>query len=600
MLDTGAAVLSPWFGSSFMSESSGAQPPSLSPPAPAPALSVIIACRNGATTLGETLEGLAAQVWDRPWEVILADNGSSDGSVALFEGFAAEHPRPDLAWRVIDASAEAGKPFALNLAIAVAAAPAVAFCDADDVVGDGWLAAMGRALDSHPIVASRIDFDRLNPGWIGRSRGALQQEGLEAIGFLPDRVHAGGGTLGLQKRVVEAIGGFDRAFAYLEDTEFTLRAQDAGFAIAFVPEAVMHVRARDALQPIFRQSYNWGKSEMQLVARYRDRAPFEGGWGHYLGRWREVLRHHLRKGLRPPADTDAPDFMSAVWLRSGAGRLTGQFVGMLRSGVPPYRPLGGPPPGAGPLGRRLDRLRAAALPTVTGARTAAPVAALTFDDGPDPETTPAVLEVLARHGAKATFFLIGTRAAQHPEIVARIVAEGHAIGNHSWDHPALPTLPMAGVADQLRRAGAALAAAAPGIAVTLMRPPYGDQSAASRLATRRQGLMPVLWSVVAADWADDDGATIAARILQGLHPGAIVLLHDSLGSFGEDRHRDRGPMLAALETVLAGRPESGPEWQFVTVPALLAAGKPRRRWWVQRTDPAYLAALRFHPDLGRG
>lgn len=561
-----------------------------------PALGVIIACRNGAATLAETLAGLAAQDWDRPWEVILADNGSTDGSVALFEAFAAAHPRAGLTWRVVDAGAEAGKPFALNTAITAAAAPAVAFCDADDVVGDGWLAAMGEALATQAIVASRIDFDRLNPGWIGRSRGALQQDGLEALGFLPGRVHAGGGTLGLQTAVVEAIGGFDPGFAYLEDTEFTLRAQEAGYTIGFVPEAVMHVRARDALKPIFRQSYNWGKYEMKLVARYRDRAPFEGGWRYWLGRWRQVLRHHLAAGLRPPADTGAPGFMSAVWLRSGTGRLTGQLAGMVRYRVPPYRPLGAPPAGPGPVGKVVDRVRTTAFPTVTGARTGAPVAAITFDDGPDPETTPAVLDLLARHGAKATFFLIGKRVAMHPEIVARIVAEGHAIGNHSWDHPALPTLTMAGVGDQLARTRTALAAAAPGVAVTLMRPPYGDQSFASYLAARRQRLTPVVWSVVGADWADDDGPTIAARLTGGLHPGAILLLHDSLGSFGDARHRDRGPMLAALDALLAARPD----WRFVTVPALLSEARPRRRWWVQRTDPAYLAALKFHPDLGRG
>lgn len=580
-----------------MSESAGALPSSVPDPAvpdPArPALSVIIACRNGAATLGETLAGLAAQAWNQPWEVILADNGSTDGSVALFEAFAAEHPGPG--WRVIDAAAQAGKSFALNTAIAAAAAPAVAFCDADDVVGDGWLAAMGTALAHQPIVASRIDFDRLNPGWIGQSRGALQVTGLEAIGFLPDRVHAGGGTLGLQTAVVDRIGGFDPGFAYLEDTEFTLRAQEAGFAIGFVPEAVMHVRARDALQPIFRQSCNWGRYEMKLVARYRDRVAFAGGWRHYLGRWRQLLRYHLARGLRPRPE----HFMSAVWLRSGAGRLTGQLIGMVRYGVPPYRPLGAPPAGPGPVARAgtrlLDRVRTAAFGTVTGARTGAQVAALTFDDGPDPETTPAVLALLARHGAKATFFLIGQRVARHPEIVARIVAEGHAIGNHSWDHPALPTLPPAGIADQLARTRTALAAAAPGVAVTLMRPPYGDQSLASYLAARRQRLTPVVWSVVAADWADDDGPTIAARLLEGLHPGAILLLHDSLGSFGDARHRDRGPMLAALETVLAARAD----WRFVTVPALLAEARPRRRWWVQRTDPAYLAALKFHPDIER-
>ena len=114
-----------------------------------------------------------------------------------------------------------------------------------------------------------------------------------------------------------------------------------------------------------------------------------------------------------------------------------------------------------------------------------------------------------------------------------------------------------------------------------MRPPYGDQSLASHLAARRLGLTVVAWSVVGADWADDDGPAIAARVLAGLHPGAIVLLHDSLASFAEERHRDRGAMLAAVEAVLVARPD----WRFVTVPELLALGRPRRRWWIQRDRP---------------
>jgi cellulose synthase/poly-beta-1,6-N-acetylglucosamine synthase-like glycosyltransferase len=301
-----------------------------------PALSVVIACRNGAATLRETLEGLAAQAWDRPWEVVLADNGSTDGSVALYEGFARAHPR--LAARVVDASARRGKSFALNAAIAAARAPAVAVCDADDVPGAGWLAAMGAALERHPIVACRIDFDRLNRGWVRRTRGELQRDGLERLAFLPALVHAGGGTMGVQRRLLEEIGGFDEGFDCCEDTEFGLRAQLAGHEIAFVPEAVMHVRARPELAPIFRQSYSWGRYEMKLVSRYRDQGVnFAGGWRHYLGTWRRLLRHNLAKGLRP-----APETMpNAAWLRSGAGRLAGQFAGMLRYRVPPYRGIGG-------------------------------------------------------------------------------------------------------------------------------------------------------------------------------------------------------------------------------------------------------------------
>ena len=240
----------------------------------------------------------------------------------------------------------------------------------------------------------------------------------------------------------------------------------------------------------------------------------------------------------------------------------------------------------------FDRLRTAALGTLVGVRTAEPAAALTFDDGPDPETTPALLDLLARHGAKATFFLIGRRVARHPGLVARIAAEGHAIGNHSWDHPALPGLSHAQVMDQLRRTTAAITAAA-GAPPRLMRPPYGDQSPGSRLAARRLGLQVVAWSVVGADWSDDDGATVAARVLDGLHPGAIVLLHDTLASWSAERFRDREPTLAAVEAVLAARPD----WRFVTVPELLAQGRPRRRWWVQRSDPGYLAGLTLHPEL---
>ena len=105
------------------------------------------------------------------------------------------------------------------------------------------------------------------------------------------------------------------------------------------------------------------------------------------------------------------------------------------------------------------------------------------------------------------------------------------------------------------------------------------------------GYTVVTWGVVGADWAEDDGAAIAGRILGGLHPGAIVLLHDTLASFTAEACRDRGPMLAAVEAVLAARPD----WRFLTVPGLLALGPPRRRYWIQSTDAAYLAGCACIP-----
>lgn len=293
-----------------------------------PKLSIIITCLNRAQTIPETLAGIAEQDWSEPWEVLFADNGSTDASIDLFDTWAQEHP--NIQARLVDASAERGKSFALNTAIAAARAPSVAFVDSDDVPGTGWLAAMGRALAVHPIVAARIDFARLNDGWLRESRGTFQSREVERLHVLPQFVHAAGGSLGVHRKVVDRVGGFDPDFA-IEDTEFCVRAQLAGYGIEFVPDAVMHLRARDDLRALFWQTYNWGYYEMKLVGRYRDRVPFSGGWLNYSRSWWRLMRKHLRRGLIPRSH----GMVNAALLREGAGRLSGQFAGMIRCRVPP-------------------------------------------------------------------------------------------------------------------------------------------------------------------------------------------------------------------------------------------------------------------------
>jgi peptidoglycan/xylan/chitin deacetylase (PgdA/CDA1 family) len=232
-----------------------------------------------------------------------------------------------------------------------------------------------------------------------------------------------------------------------------------------------------------------------------------------------------------------------------------------------------------------------AFGSTVAVRTDEKALALTFDDGPDPETTPQVLDALRRLGMKATFFMIGARAARHPELVARIVAEGHEIGNHSWDHPSLPELPPAGVADQIARTRARLAPHGG----ALFRPPYGHQTLATYRVARRAGYRAVMWSSVAADWSGADGATLAGRVLDGAGPGSIVLLHDTLYSFDDATYRDRGPTLDALELIAAGMPG----YRFVTVSDLLRLGPPILRYWSHRGNPDWLARRRFAPDVGQ-
>ena len=107
-------------------------------------------------------------------------------------------------------------------------------------------------------------------------------------------------------------------------------------------------------------------------------------------------------------------------------------------------------------GRLVERLLRPFCGSIVAVRTAEKLIALTFDDGPDPEWTPPVLDALARHGMRATFFVVGERAERHPELVARILAEGHETGSHSWDHPSLPELSPAAVAEQIARTRAVL------------------------------------------------------------------------------------------------------------------------------------------------
>jgi peptidoglycan-N-acetylglucosamine deacetylase len=179
------------------------------------------------------------------------------------------------------------------------------------------------------------------------------------------------------------------------------------------------------------------------------------------------------------------------------------------------------------LRRNIAGLLHAALPPVDCAETAC--MALTFDDGPDRAYTPKVLDILAAKKAKATFFLLGTKAAAHPDIVRRIHLEGHEIGNHSWNHPNLTKLSVAQIRDQvLLTQNAIVAAGVP--APQWFRPPYG----AMNPQVRAHVPMAIgLWNVDPEDWDKKDKHAIKDHINAHAGPGRIVDLHDMHGPTAE-------------------------------------------------------------------
>src|SRR6266481_324694 len=155
-----------------------------------------------------------------------------------------------------------------------------------------------------------------------------------------------------------------------------------------------------------------------------------------------------------------------------------------------------------------------------------PYIALTFDDGPSATLTPKLLDLLAAHHIKATFFVIGENVAEHPEIVARAAQEGHEIANHSWSHPNFGKMSDENVRRQLQQTDDAIKNAT-GKRPTLLRPPYGSITAREKRWIHDEfGYEIILWDVDPYDWKRPGPAVVRARILKETRPGSIVLSHD--------------------------------------------------------------------------
>jgi peptidoglycan/xylan/chitin deacetylase (PgdA/CDA1 family) len=152
--------------------------------------------------------------------------------------------------------------------------------------------------------------------------------------------------------------------------------------------------------------------------------------------------------------------------------------------------------------------------------------AMTFDDGPHPQHTPRLLDMLKQRGIKATFFVVGQNAAQYPEILKRIAAEGHELANHSYTHPILNPLGEGGIREQLDKTHQAVLGAT-GVTMKLLRPPYGALTENMRRWTRQTfGYSTVLWDVDPLDWKVRDAARVQSEILGHARAGSIVLAHD--------------------------------------------------------------------------
>lgn len=259
--------------------------PSDARPQPPVELSVILPTLNAAATIQAQLGALLAQEWTGDWEIVVADNGSTDGTVELVEDLSRSAPR----LRVLDASDRRGAAHARNRGVDAAHGELLAFCDADDVVGASWVPAIAEALRVHPIVTGPQDHEALNPHWLHGLYGTAPARELQRYsGIFPFGPTA---NLGIRRELFEALGGFDESMPVGEDIELCLRAWLRGAELAFASEALVHYRYRATMRSIWSQAVLYGTAHPAISRRLAqaDR-PTPSRWSG-MRSWGWLIRH---------------------------------------------------------------------------------------------------------------------------------------------------------------------------------------------------------------------------------------------------------------------------------------------------------------------
>lgn len=240
---------------------------------------MIIPARDVENTIEEQMRALEKEAADFTWEILIADNASTDRTPEIIADFVSRCPVA----RMIAIPEASNASQVRNGAVPYARGTALAFVDADDVIAPGWVSAIGEAVAEHPLVCGGKEYQRLNPRWLIRSRGRTQIKGLKTLFGHPV---ISIGNAACQRWVWEALGGLDGELSAGEDNDFSIRAyRELGIRPRFVPNAVLHYRLRQSLIEIVKQGHAYGRGEPNLYVRY--------GQGMALRRGRIALLSYL-------------------------------------------------------------------------------------------------------------------------------------------------------------------------------------------------------------------------------------------------------------------------------------------------------------------
>lgn len=249
------------------------------------ALSVVIAAHNAADTIRPQLEALIEQHCDLTWEIVVVDNASTDATRSRVTAIAERCSTV----RIVDANDGRGPAYARNVGAQAARGRSLAFCDADDIVGPAWVAAMAEALATRPFVSGPVELARLNPDWLVDSRGSF---GTTGVTRFDDRFpFASSCNLGIHRDVFLDLGGFDESLHVGEDIEVSMRLSLRGIELGYVPAAMVHYRYRPTLRSTFERAVAYGAARPVIAELWRRRGGVPVARTRGARNWLWLLRH---------------------------------------------------------------------------------------------------------------------------------------------------------------------------------------------------------------------------------------------------------------------------------------------------------------------
>jgi peptidoglycan/xylan/chitin deacetylase (PgdA/CDA1 family) len=481
-------------------------------------ISIVIPARNEEKLLPDCLRSLRNQTYQGNFEIIVVDNGSTDGTAAIARQFGV---------RVIPAHEEKNVSYVRQVGADAALSDIIVQADADTIYPAPWLQRIADQFAAYPkavAVAGRF-FYREKFTWAWLELFVRNTLNILFIAFFGRPLFISGATFAFRRRAFVAAGGY-RGLSYSADQYGIAGRLKRLGKVLYDPRLCVLTSARSVRKPGIVLLLDVGVNAYHLLMH----------WGGNLFTPHPTVRN--RKLLKRLALGLTPVLIFAI-----AFSAYGYFV-----------------PTSSVFGKVYSK--------ESGAEK---VVALTFDDGPNEPYTSQILDILKENGIKATFFVIGKNVVLYPDTARRILAEGNVLGNHSYSHDANHALTEYGSRD-LARAEKVIYAIT-GVDPHLYRPPHGKKTPWELENVKDDQMIEVTWSATANDQHDvaffgkPIVAQYAKEIVHNTHPGAIILLHDGYGTIHDTLKSDKSFTVEALPLIIQQLKAKG--YSFVTVPELL-------------------------------